>query len=106
MGQFWGQSAAGQTDQRLLDSDILINWNSGFVWLPSLDSVLFSPRCWHVVIHMLKAHKELTLVHIELITREVGPVTCTHDIYDVMWTFTSQPFLRGEPREVVKNSIC
>lgn len=55
----------------------------------------------------MRAHKdspELTLVHIELITQEVGPVTCTHFIYDVMWTFTSQPALRGKRRAAIRNS--
>lgn len=56
---------------------------------------------------MLRAHKdspESALVHIGLITQEVGPVTCAHFIYDVMWTFTSEPFLRGKRRAVIRNS--
>lgn len=77
------------------------------MFVPSLDSVLFLPRCWRVVIHMLRAHKhspELALVHIELITQEVGPVTRTRFIYDVTWMFTSHPFLRGKPRAAIRNS--
>lgn len=78
-----------------------------FIRLLSLDSVLFLPRCWLVVIHMLRAHKdspELTLVNSELITQEVGHVTCTLFIYDVMWTFTSQAFQRGKPKAAIRNS--
>lgn len=45
------------------------------------------------------------LQHIELITQEVGSVTCSPFIYDVMRTFTSRAAMRGKPRAAVRQEF-